>query len=74
MISTDITFEEGSGPEYGVAIKIVDGRIETNQEISSKNVVVADTTPTLDNELTSKSYVDALIANLQAQIDAMATT
>jgi hypothetical protein len=74
LISTDITFEEGSGPEYGVAIKIVDGRIETNQEISSKNVVVADTTPTLDNELTSKSYVDALIANLQAQIDAMATT
>ena len=58
-------------PEYGVAIKILNGRIESNQEISSKNVVVADTTPTLDNELTSKAYVDALIANLQAQIDAM---
>jgi SepF-like predicted cell division protein (DUF552 family) len=46
-----------------------------NQEISTKNVVVTDTTPIQNNELTSKSYVDTLlIANLQAQIDAMTTT
>ena len=71
LISTDLTFGTGQEPEIAVALKIVDGRLETNQEISTKNVIVADTTPTLDNELTSKAYVDALIANLQAQIDAM---
>jgi hypothetical protein len=74
LISTNITLEEGIEPEIAVGLKIVDGRLETNQAISSKNVVVVDTTPTQDNELTSKTYVVALIANLQAQIDAMATT
>jgi hypothetical protein len=71
LISTDLTFGEGQEPEIAVALKIVDGRLESNQEISSKKVIVEDTTPTLGNELTSKLYVDALIANLQAQIDAM---
>jgi hypothetical protein len=71
LISTDLTFGTGQEPEIAVALKIVDGRLETNQEISTKNIIVADTTPTLDNELTSKAYVDALIAILQAQIDAM---
>jgi hypothetical protein len=74
LISTDITFGEGQGPEVAIGLKIVDGRLETNQEISTKNVIVTDTTPTLDNELTSKLYVDTLIANLQAQIDAITTT
>ena len=71
LISTDITFSEESAPEIAVALKIVDGRLETNQEISTKNVVVIDTTPIQNNELTSKLYVDTLIAHLQAQIDSM---
>ena len=70
LISTDITFGDGQGT-VAIGLKIVDGRLETNQEISTKNVVVTDTTPTIDNELTSKLYVDTLIANLQAQINAM---
>ena len=70
LISTDITFGDGQGT-VAIGLKIVDGRLETNQEISTKNVVVTDTTPTIDNELTSKLYVDTLIANLQAQINAI---
>jgi len=73
LISTDLTFAAGQEPEVAIGLKIVDGRLETNQEISTKNVIVTDTTPSLDNELTSKLYVDTLIANLQAQIDAMTT-
>lgn len=78
-IYTDITFAEGADyggdtggePEYSVAIKIQNGRLESNQEISARNVVVTNTTPYYDTELTSKFYVDTLIAQLNARIDAM---
>ena len=73
LISTDLTFGAGQEPEIAIGLKIVDGRLETNQQISTKNVIVTDTTPIQNNELTSKSYVDTLIASLQAQIDAMTT-
>jgi hypothetical protein len=42
LISTDITFGEENAPEIAVALKLVDGRLETNQEISTKNIVVVD--------------------------------
>ena len=58
---SNATFANLPEPEYGVAIKILNGRIESNQEMSCKNVVVADTTPTQDNELASKLYVDSSI-------------
>jgi hypothetical protein len=71
LISTDITFSEENDPEIAETLKIVDGRLEPNQEISTQNIVVVDTTPIQNNELTSKLYVDTLIAHLQAQIDSM---
>ena len=74
LISNDITFGDGQEPEIAIGLKIVDGRLEMNQEISTKNVIVTDTTPIQNNELTSKAYVDTLIASLQAQIDAMTNT
>ena len=61
LISNDITFGDGQEPEIAIGLKIVDGRLEMNQEISTKNVVVTDTTPIQNNELTSKAYVDTLI-------------
>jgi len=48
LISTNLTFGEGQRT-VAIGLKIVDGRLETNQEISTKNVVVTDTTPTIDN-------------------------
>ena len=53
LISTDLTFAAGQEPEVAIGLKIVDGRLEMNQEISTKNVVVTDTTPIQNNELTS---------------------
>ena len=70
-ISTDITYNTDMETEVGVALKIEDGRLEINQEISAKNVVITDTTPTENNELTSKLYVDTLNANLQTTLDAL---
>jgi hypothetical protein len=70
-ISTDITYNTDIVTEVGVALKIEDGRLEINQEISAKNVVITDTTPTENNELTSKLYVDTLNANLQTTLDAL---
>jgi hypothetical protein len=69
LVSTDISYATNILTEVGVALKIEDGRLEINQEISAKNVVITDTTPTQNNELTSKLYVDSLNANLQSDLD-----
>jgi len=69
LVSTDISYATNILTEVGVALKIEDGRLEINQEISAKNVVITDTPPTQNNELTSKLYVDSLNANLQSDLD-----